>query len=245
MNKQELIDKAVEDLKGVLPPHTAYTNMLIVSTSLNTIQGKGKYDIGSAGTFATLLRTRHWELVCSVDKFIQRAKELGWINGYKWGVEYETNGKKPALPDDIQVSVSTKMHKICEMKGSVDCWSWCAESNPILTFRIVDKRYKPVEATPEVMPVSAKPITNFDDCSIEMVEDEIAQAKSEFAKLPAGLQDLLQTAFDKVIVNMEAEAARAKELEKKRVVDAVLDAIDGKGIVQNEFILKKHTTKAS
>jgi hypothetical protein len=34
-------------------------------------------------------------------------------------------------------------------------------------------------------------------------------------------------------------ATRAKELEKKRVVDAVMDAIDGKGIVQNEFILKK------
>lgn len=29
----------------------------------------------------------------------------GFINGYRWGVEYPTNGKKPDLPDDIYIDV--------------------------------------------------------------------------------------------------------------------------------------------
>ena len=75
MDKQELIDKAVENLKGVWPPRRK----------------------------AALL-----ECVCTPEEFELRAKELGWVSGLKWGVEYPTNGKKPDLDGDIIISWKDK-----------------------------------------------------------------------------------------------------------------------------------------
>lgn len=81
------------------------------------------------------------------EQFNRRARELGWINGYKWGVEYETNGKKPDLDDDVLVEWY-----------AANLGGWMARAklsnlrfnNPshveIQKFRIVDERYKPVEA---------------------------------------------------------------------------------------------------
>lgn len=75
----------------------------------------------------------------SVEYFEKRARELGWINGYKWGVEYATNGKKPDLPDGVRVQ-----------RKFTDCWSNCTfphstykDWGEVTAFRIVDERYKP------------------------------------------------------------------------------------------------------
>lgn len=55
---------------------------------------------------------------------------------YEYGVEYQTNGKKPDLPDDVEVCIEGQSYK---SRDSVGEWDW-----PLIrSFRIVDERYKP------------------------------------------------------------------------------------------------------
>ena len=72
------------------------------------------------------------------EEFDQRARELGWINGYKWGVEYPTNGKKPDLLNDVLVEFKSE-RLIGWNKNSVGYVDWIFTTS----FRIVDERYKP------------------------------------------------------------------------------------------------------
>src|SRR5690554_515402 len=75
-------------------------------------------------------------------EFEQRAKELGWINGYKWGVEYETNGEKPDLPDGVLVEYKSKWVgwvRYDDGHDTVENWAW--ENST--AFKIYDERYKP------------------------------------------------------------------------------------------------------
>jgi hypothetical protein len=59
----------------------------------------------------------------------------GWINGYKWGVEYPTNGVKPDLPDDLIVRISKRsQYRVYELSWDRGDW-----------FVIDDERYKPAE----------------------------------------------------------------------------------------------------
>lgn len=72
---------------------------------------------------------------------------------YKYGVEYETNGEKPDIDDDVLVEVHLIRSAISGWYGIGDCisatvgaWDWL----DIDKFRIVDERYKPTTngATP-------------------------------------------------------------------------------------------------
>ena len=72
MGKQELIDRAVNDLKGKIPngePEIAYLGYFVENGMLR------KNWVGS---------------ICVVGEFTKRARELGWINGFKWGVDTNT-----------------------------------------------------------------------------------------------------------------------------------------------------------
>lgn len=126
MNKQELIDKYIEILGGKVRNHA----------DLHILNGHIYlwYPEGSL----------YKEHMCSIDEFEQRARQLGWINGYKYGVEYETNGKNPDLPDDliIEHSVFGNFEEPVRA-GLIVSWG------RIDKFRIVDERYKPVEPAPE------------------------------------------------------------------------------------------------
>jgi len=77
--------------------------------------------------------------------------ELGYINGYRWGVEYPTNCKKPDLPDTILVDVRSNRMKDWHIKGpqEVGGWQWGDLGSGLFFefFRIVDQRYKPVDAS--------------------------------------------------------------------------------------------------
>src|SRR5690606_18078267 len=89
------------------------------------------------------------EFVCYEEEFEKRAKELGWVNGYKYGVEYETNGKKPNLPDDILVEFKSVWtgewesydEEYGEGYDAVKNWVWEFSSG----FKIYDKRYAPTD----------------------------------------------------------------------------------------------------
>jgi len=127
MNKQDLIDKLVDELNGVWPAHWV----------------TAVYDVksGRVSSWPPRRNAETLEHLCTPEEFEQRARELGWINGYKWGVEYPTNGKKPDLPGDIVVeflhSGNCRMIELLPLKS----WSWDVST----AFRIVDERYKPVE----------------------------------------------------------------------------------------------------
>ena len=60
---------------------------------------------------------------------------------YEYMKEYETNGEKPDLPDDVFVRVYCKSSQRWSNFGSdtVESWEW----EDVLKFRIVDERYKP------------------------------------------------------------------------------------------------------
>ena len=136
MNKQELIDKAVEELNGNFKPAQG-SGYFVADGYLCSLCDNDKY---------------HYQRICDEDDFNQRSLELGWINGYKYGVEYQTNGKKPDLPDDV----------VIECFDGVEWWGgydYNAEEllrvkelkfDTAVTqkFRIVDRRYKPLNIPP-------------------------------------------------------------------------------------------------
>jgi hypothetical protein len=67
----------------------------------------------------------------------------GFINGYRWGVEYPTNGSKPNLPDDVIIQLSAPM-----CRGSLSVFAGSAMyAAKGATFKIIDERYKPEDTS--------------------------------------------------------------------------------------------------
>lgn len=78
--------------------------------------------------------------VCTPKEFETRAKELGWMNGYKYGVEYETNGEKPDLPDCVVVDIKTPLWEAFGgFNKPIHIWHW----PDVEKFKVTDERYKP------------------------------------------------------------------------------------------------------
>lgn len=95
-----------------------------------------------------LYDSNYGEVPCDRIQFYKRAKELGYINGYKYGVEYPTNGKKPDLPGDVVVDVKcVKWSGFGEWPNRAGAWNW----HDVEKFKITDERYKPkATSKPEV-----------------------------------------------------------------------------------------------
>jgi hypothetical protein len=119
----EALDKAVIQFNGVWPDGGPW---LVLSNNYLTTS------IDAAG-----------ETISTKAEFTQRAKELGFINGYRWGVEYKACGDQPdRLPDDIKVSCEFKNHNIYEFTPmDADDVNWIDAS----LFKIIDQRYKPAD----------------------------------------------------------------------------------------------------
>jgi hypothetical protein len=67
----------------------------------------------------------------------------GFINGYRWGVEYPTNGSKPDLPDDVIIQLSTSM-----CRGALSVFAGSAmHAAKGASFKIIDERYKPEDTS--------------------------------------------------------------------------------------------------
>lgn len=139
MNKQELIDKAVEDLKGELPG--GRRNEESLSRSDWPHYFKSVHGIFLA---TGICENNH---VCEIREFTQRSRELGWCNGYKYGVEYETNGNKPDLPDDVIVQLRLPESTLYSKPDTVKYWE--LYFHKCECFLINDDRYKPVEPATE------------------------------------------------------------------------------------------------
>jgi hypothetical protein len=130
MNKQELLDKAVHALGGVF------------DGTLPKYNHEFDFWVTTSAEGVTTLRAVAAGFSITKEEFQQRARELGYINGYRWGVEYPTNGKKPDLDSSILVYV-------------VDCHAPYSKEAPVIdihwprydTFEIIDERYKPADTS--------------------------------------------------------------------------------------------------
>jgi hypothetical protein len=65
------------------------------------------------------------------------------VNGYRWGVEYPTNGSKPNLPDDVIIQLSAPMRR-----GALSVFAVSAMyAAKGATFKITDESYKPEDTS--------------------------------------------------------------------------------------------------
>lgn len=87
MNKQQMIDKAIEDLKGVYPIGSRL-NYLIRSTVYNTCWGEGKYEVYQ---YPDLIGSK-WRHICTRKEFEDRVEEL---NNMKTSKEWDGDGLPP------------------------------------------------------------------------------------------------------------------------------------------------------
>ena len=69
------------------------------------------------------------------------------LNGYEWGKEYPTNGKRPDFPIDLEIETLSNCggnwHK--SIAGRPD-WRFDGGMGDIVKFRITDQRYKPEQS---------------------------------------------------------------------------------------------------
>lgn len=96
------------------------------------------YDSGGSTTEPVEVGVRLLGAVISKDQFKQRAKELGFVGRYRWGLKYATDGKRPELADDVVIGGIEDYRD-----GPVDMWIW----DNIKSFKITDPRYKPADTS--------------------------------------------------------------------------------------------------
>jgi hypothetical protein len=133
MDKKKSIENAVDRLSGKFPDGGDYLYLL---RSGDYVSGN---DFGQS-----------FPCICTREEFSAAVKRLGYINGYKFGVEYPTNGRQPDLPDDTMVATCKYMHQ------RVDETNWRMTTN----FKITDQRYKPADEVSEVEKLGIMPPMN-------------------------------------------------------------------------------------
>jgi hypothetical protein len=163
MNKNELIEKAVNIFGGKWPSNSSLCVYMYRFESLHS------WECGSS-SFDSLFTRK---------EFNAAAKRLGYINGYKWGVEYPTNGNRPDLPDDVVVRFKESEYG-WDLNGAREVWkwNWVGASG----FKITDQRYKPADEKTEIEKLGIMPPMNKNErCSIE---PEPAKPWFEAGELP-------------------------------------------------------------
>jgi hypothetical protein len=191
------LDDAVIELNGVWPSKSDLRVYMVEYASPK---------VWSAGS-----QVANW--LFTKEQFTQRAKELGFINGYRWGVEYPTNGKKPDLENDVVVEINNKSGR-----DYVGYWRWSS----IESFRITDERYKPADTSYLDKPESS--LDNEPNCGDNEVGLSIAIADAMNAAVSCGQVEIAKR-LQEINKDVLAEANKRKaEAEKKRVVGAAIIA---------------------
>ena len=137
-----LLDKAIEQYQGVWPTfdwesHERNKNALVLVVRLDPNWNLDKVSVGDITLGGTAAEPYYAEVICTKEEFEKRARELGWINGYKWGKLYDTKGAVPTLPEDCIVELIFN-------NDTVDkCWHEHVNWARVVSFRIVDSRFKP------------------------------------------------------------------------------------------------------
>ena len=211
MNKQELIDKAVQHYQGRLPKEINPGSSIVYYDQV---------DFYFISRLYFKQCCNHDGFVCTMPEFEQRARELGWINGYQYGVEYPTNGKNPDLPDDVWVEYV--LVGGYEGVGFVEELSF--ELNPrgkedctMVKFRIVDERYKTNQ-------LDGTDVVDIDNSCHESDDPRKAQMK-EKSDLSFAITDAVNVAIDAGLSGyakklQEVNRELLSESKRERFVDA-------------------------
>ena len=119
------IKDAVMALNGKLPDENEQGCFRAICAAIYYVEGDNGIRLGS------------------FEEFEATVKRMGYINGYRWGVEYPTNGKRPELPDTLFVKYQHKTDgEWLSNPFPVDGWAWEETSK---AFKIVDEAYKPAD----------------------------------------------------------------------------------------------------
>lgn len=170
----------------------------------------------------------------------------GYINGYRWGVEYLTNGKRPDLADDAIIRYWIGECISDEAKVASLNWSQnTGECYPIIKFKITDQRYKPSDTSYLDAPTIKESLTaewyDYDNqkaialppvgvvvnvlgagnpINATVVAHDDGRAVLKFRSCDSG--DALYTSSLMKNLRPLDHATRKAEEEKKRVVDAAM-----------------------
>lgn len=126
--KRKKIEQAVEELKGKWPENSRDDEIYLIK-----FESDAKYTT----TFGLTSDTDR--NICTRTEFEQVARDKGWCNGYKWGVEYNCKLSKPSLNEDILIDILENSAWLGERKAKEVNWK------RVIKFRITDQRYKPKE----------------------------------------------------------------------------------------------------
>jgi hypothetical protein len=153
--------------------------------------------------------------VISKEQFQQRAKELGFVWRYRWGIEYKTDGKRPELADDVEIKWLTQEVKKWwpeHDNTTVGELVWNGKYSVDL-FKITDQRYKPADTSY---------LDRADGIEQLCVDDhfDMSEFKCQFNRLPEPMKSALKQSFDDWF-RAEVLSRKAKA-ERERAVDAVM-----------------------
>lgn len=154
------------------------------------------------------------------------------LNGYEWGKEYPTNGKRPDLPIDLEIETLSNCggnwHK--SIVGRPD-WRFDGGMGDIVKFRITDQRYKP-----EPEPAPAKPWFEAGEFPPAGTECEVLTCGVWYKTKIVGMNDnmcvYVSKGFEQVPYNGESypENFRHIKTEREMFIDAAVAASDSFGV---------------
>lgn len=144
--------------------------------------------------------------ICTKEQFESCAKRLGFIYGYRWGVEYPTNGKRPDLAEWMIVEI-----KKCEqvISGHIETLIKQGLFDDCTHFKITDLRYKPSD-TSYLNAVSEKPEIKQNDPDVSDLIIALSDASNLAVDL--GLTDCARDIME-VCKNIQAKSHREKVIE--------------------------------
>jgi len=235
------LDDAVIELNGVLP-------------TISCAPEEVGYHFYNGHLWYRAERMHPSHIVCETSDFLPRAKELGFVGGYRWGIEYKNTGDEPLINDDVLIEVYSTADKRWNL-GPCSLWNFRART--ITALKITDQRYKPADTSYLDKPESSTHIAagsadkgagwyDYDNQKAlrlppvgEKVEFNYQTEKQWEASFIVAVhhyrKDLILAPFDSsgsLIYANELHrfrpldhATRKAEAEKKRVVDAAV--IDG------------------
>jgi len=161
--------------------------------------------------------------VCKVEVFESCAKHLGYINGYRWGVEYPTNCKRPELADSVLIHgrydfLQNEWGEDNQVAGEA---AW----HHITSFRITDPRYKPADTSylDGVSEISG----NKHDCESVSESLDCKQNQPDISDLIVALSDASNLAVDLNMTDCARDilavckAIKAKT-EREKVIEAAM-----------------------
>lgn len=135
MTTQELIELVVHEHKGLwsknVTIHPSEKEVVLIC-----IKNVEDYQVNDFVFGSTAYDKEYFSLVCDRHIFEFTAKELGYIDGYRWGICYNYNGTKPNIKPKIKIEWWNGF-------TSAQCYFHQLNWYGIKSFKIIDPRFQP------------------------------------------------------------------------------------------------------